>query len=239
LSENSRSYKRQAAARALELVEPGMILGLGTGSTAAEFITLLAEREQREKLGLRCIATSEQTREQAERAGIKIVDFGGIAHVDLTVDGADEIGPDLSLIKGGGGALLHEKIVAMASERVCIIAEHAKLVDKLGAFTLPVEIVEFGLAATLAMIEAAAAEAGCRGKVGLRRGADGKLFRTDEGNLIADCAFGEIRDPAFLADALGIVPGVVEHGLFIGIADEAILAGPGGLTILRVDDSQV
>ena len=233
---NSQNYKRQAAEHALKLVEPGMVLGLGTGSTAAEFVKLLAERVKQEQLNLRCVATSEQTRALAEQLGIAIDDFSTIADVDLTIDGADEIDPELNLIKGGGGALLREKIVAMASDRVCIIGDSSKRVERLGAFPLPVEIVGFGLAATLSMIEAAAADAECEGKISLRRGANGEPFRTDGGHLIADCAFGSIPDAELLADLLDIVPGVVEHGLFIGIADEAVLAGPSGLTVLRADE---
>jgi ribose 5-phosphate isomerase A len=236
LSGDSQNYKRQAAARALELVEPGMILGLGTGSTANEFITLLAERIKAEELDLRCIATSKATERFASNLGIAIADFSDIADVDLTIDGADEIDPVLNLIKGGGGALLREKIVAMASDRVCIIAESLKRVPKLGAFALPVEIVDFGVAATLAMIETAAEDAGCRGEIAVRRDQSGKPFLTDGGHFIADCAFGSIPDVEMLADMLDIIPGVVEHGLFIGIADEAVVAGPEGVTELYPDD---
>jgi ribose 5-phosphate isomerase A len=236
LTEDAQNYKRQAAARALELVEPGMILGLGTGSTASEFISLLAERIKREELDLHCIATSVATERFAAQMGIEITDFSDIADVDLTIDGADEIDPHLNLIKGGGGALLREKIVAMASDRVCIIAESSKRVSRLGAFALPVEIVDFGLAATLSMIETAAEDAGCRGQISLRRAANGEPFITDSGHLIADCAFRAIPDVEMLADLLDIVPGVVEHGLFIGIADEAILAGPEGVTVLSAED---
>ena len=234
---DARNYKRQAAAHALQLVEPGMVLGLGTGSTAAEFIRLLAERVKQERLDLRCVATSEQTRWLAEQAGIAIADFNTIADVDLTVDGADEIDPQLNLLKGGGGALLREKIVAMASDRVCIIADSSKRVEQLGAFPLPVEIVDFGLAATLAMIETAATDAECAGKIVLRRDPNGELFHTDSGHLIVDCSFGVIPDAELLADLLDIVPGVMEHGLFIGIADQVVLAGPLGLSVLRAEDS--
>jgi ribose 5-phosphate isomerase A len=230
---NSHNYKRQAAEHALKLVEPGMILGLGTGSTAAEFVKLLGERAKQEKLDLRCVATSGQTQALAEQCGLPVVDFSAIADVDLTVDGADEIDPELNLIKGGGGALLREKIVAMASNRVCIIADASKRVERLGAFPLPVEITDFGLAATLAMIEASAAEAECRGTIAIRRGSGGELFRTDGGHLIVDCAFGSIPNVELLADLLDIIPGVMEHGLFIDIADEAVLAGPSGVTVLR------
>jgi ribose 5-phosphate isomerase A len=236
---NSQNYKRLAAEQALKLVEPGMVLGLGTGSTAAEFVKLLGERVKLEKLDLRCVATSEQTKALAEQCGLVVADFNTIADVDLTIDGADEIDSDLNLIKGGGGALLREKIVAMASDRVCIIADSSKHVERLGAFPLPVEIADFGLAATLAMIEAAALDAECEGKIELRRLANGEPFRTDGGHLIADCAFGSIPDAELLADLLDIVPGVMEHGLFIGIADEVILAGPSGITVLQSDDSDL
>ena len=164
------------------------------------------------------------------------MDFNAVADVDLTVDGADEIDGKLNLIKGGGGALLREKIVAMASERVCIIADSSKRVFQLGAFPLPVEIVDFGLAATMSMIEAAAMDAECLGKIALRHSSNGQPFRTDGGHLIVDCAFGAIPDAELLADLLDIVPGVVEHGLFIGIADEAVLAGPAGLEVVRAED---
>jgi ribose 5-phosphate isomerase A len=237
LTGEAQNYKRQAAAQALTLVEHGMVLGLGTGSTAAEFVSLLGERLKHETLDLRCVATSEQTKRLAEAAGIAIADFGTIADVDLTVDGADEIDPQLNLIKGGGGALLREKIVAMSSDRVCIIADAAKRVEQLGAFPLPVEIVDFGLAATLAMIDAHARDAKCEGRLIVRRTAGGEQFRTDGGHLIVDCSFGEIPDPELLADMLDIIPGVVEHGLFIGIADEVFLAGASGVTVLRADDA--
>ncbi len=232
---DAKDYKRQAAARALELVEPGMVLGLGSGSTALAFVGLLAERLKTESLDLICIATSEQTRQFAEQNGIEIADFNVIPDLDLTVDGADEIDHRLNLIKGGGGALLREKIVAMASDRVCIIGDSSKWVSQLGAFPLPIEIVDFGLAATLAMIETAAEDAGCQGEVKLRHTASGDLYRTDGGHLIADCAFRAIPDVEILADLLDIVPGVVEHGLFLGIADDVILAGPEGVKTFQAE----
>jgi ribose 5-phosphate isomerase A len=232
LTAEARTYKRQAAAEALKHVEPGMILGLGSGSTAAEFVKLLGERIKREPIDLRCVATSEETRRLAEAVGIAIIGFDSVTVIDLTVDGADEIDPQLNLIKGGGGALLREKIVAMSSDRVYIIADESKLVSQLGAFALPVEVVEFGLAATIAMIETAAADADCTGTLTIRSTASGDRFRTDSGHLIVDCGFGEIPDPELLADMLDIIPGVVEHGLFIGIADEAYIAGPSGVKII-------
>ncbi len=232
---DAKEYKREAAAKALELVESGMLLGLGSGSTAITFVGLLAERIKRESLSLTCIATSEQTRQFAEQNGIKIADFNTIPDLDLTVDGADEIDANLDLIKGGGGALLREKIVAMASSRVCIIADSSKWVEQLGAFPLPVEIVDFGLAATLSLIEGASEDAGCQGEIALRRTASGEIYRTDGGHLIVDCALKAIPDAEILAHFLDAAPGVVEHGLFIGIADDVILAGPDGVEIFEAD----
>jgi ribose 5-phosphate isomerase A len=162
--------------------------------------------------------------------------FDGIEGLDLAVDGADEIDPSLNLIKGGGGALLREKIVAMASTRFCIIADRSKRVEKLGAFPLPVEVVDFGLAATLKMIEAAASEAGCYGEIKLRQDQFGEPFVTDGGHFIADCAFRAIRDAEALSAVLQIIPGVVEHGLFIGLADDVFIAGPEGVTHLKADE---
>ncbi len=235
---DANEYKRQAAAEALKLVELGMVLGLGSGSTALAFVGLLAERLRTENLDLTCVATSEQTRQFAEKSGIKIADFNAITDVDLTVDGADEIDHRLNLIKGGGGALLREKIVAMASDRVCIVGDSSKWVKQLGAFPLPVEIVDFGLAATLAMIETAGEDAGAHGEIKLRRTGSGELYRTDGGHLIADCAFNAIPDVETLADLLDIIPGVVEHGLFLGIADDVVLAGPEGLRIFEAESEE-
>lgn len=228
-------YKRQAAERAIALVEDGMTLGLGTGSTAARFVDLLAERV-REGLRVACVPTSEATRAQAEHLGISLIDLDRRPFLDLTVDGADEIDPELRLIKGGGGALLYEKIVATASERMVVIADQSKRVATLGAFPLPVEVVRFGLAATRNMIEVLASDAGCRGEIKLRSMADGRPAATDSGNFILDCAFGRIEEPEALDEALKLVPGVVESGLFLGIADAAIIAGPNGVVVLERDN---
>ena len=226
------AQKRAAATRALEFVQPGMRLGLGTGSTARHFIDLLAERV-RAGLAVVGMPTSEETRAQAARLGVPLTTLDETPALDLTVDGADEIAPDLSLIKGGGGALLREKIAAAASARMVVIADESKLVAALGTFPLPVEVVRFGLLATMRLIEAITAEAGCVGEIKLRPGPGDAPFVTDQGNLIIDCAFGAIPEPEVLAFALKRVPGVVEHGLFLGLADLAIVAGSGGVRALR------
>lgn len=226
------SQKREAAARAVEFVRPGMRIGLGTGSTARHFVELLAER-MRKGCNVVAVPTSEATRAQAEQLGIPLTTLDETPELDLTVDGADEIGPDLSLIKGGGGALLREKIVAAASARMIVIADESKLVSTLGRFPLPIEVVSFGLAATRLKVEAAAAAAGAPGSALLRRSKDGSLFVTDSGHWILDAALERISDPKFLADRLASIPGVVEHGLFIGMAQMAILAGSDGVRVVE------
>jgi ribose 5-phosphate isomerase A len=225
------TQKRAAAACALEFVEPGMRLGLGTGSTARHFVELLGARVRG---GLRIVAvpTSEATRRDAERAGLPLTSLEETPALDLTVDGADEIAPDLSLIKGGGGALLREKIVASASARMVVIADASKWVAMLGRFPLPIEVVPFGLAATRRAVEAAAAAAHCPGPALLRLGKDGLPFVTDCGHWILDAALGRIADPRSLADRLAGIAGVVEHGLFIGLAQTAILASPDGVRVV-------
>jgi ribose 5-phosphate isomerase A len=225
------SQKRAAAARALEFVEPGMRLGLGTGSTARHFVELLAERVRG---GLRIVAvpTSESTHQDAQRLGVPLTSLEETPALDLTVDGADEIAPDLSLIKGGGGALLREKIVASASARMVVIADESKWVAMLGRFPLPIEVVPFGLAAIRAAVEAAAAAVHCPGPALLRQGKDGRPFVTDCGHWILDAALGRIADPGALADRLSRIAGVVEHGLFIGLAQTAVLASPNGVRVV-------
>jgi ribose 5-phosphate isomerase A len=225
--------KRAAAARALDFVEPGMRLGLGTGSTARHFVELLAARV-RGGLDVVGVPTSEATRADAERLGVRLSTLDDTPALDLTVDGADEIAPDLTVIKGGGGALLREKIVAAASARMIVIADESKWVPVLGRFPLPVEVVPFGLAATRRMIETALGAAGSPGSLVLRRDKAGHPFVTDGGHFIVDASLGSIRDPVALASRLAAVPGVVEHGLFIGLVRIAIIAGPAGARVVEI-----
>jgi ribose 5-phosphate isomerase A len=226
------AQKRAAAARALEFVRPGMKLGLGTGSTARHFVELLGERV-RSGLDIVGVPTSEATRADAERCGIPLTTLDVEPALDLTVDGADEIAPDLTLIKGGGGALLREKIVAAASRHMVVIADETKWVSVLGRFPLPIEVLPFGFAATQRAIEAAAAAIGLSGALVLRRARDGHAFVTDGGHWIIDAAFERIADPKALALKLAAIPGVMEHGLFIGLAQTAILAGAGGVRVIE------
>ena len=212
-------------------------MGLGTGSTAARFVDLVGQKVK-DGLRVRCVPTSEVTRVQAERLGIPLITLDQHPYLDLTVDGADELDDDLRLIKGGGGALLIEKIVATASGRMVVIADASKQVATLGRFPLPVEVVRFGLGATRNMIEVLAADAGCRGEIKQRMRSDGQPFVTDSGNFILDCAFGSIPEPEALDEALKLIPGVVENGLFLGIADAAIVAGPSGVVMLERDEEE-
>lgn len=224
----STNLKREAAARALEEARPGMRLGLGTGSTAREFVELLGERV---KAGFDCICvpTSEVTAAQAAGLGIPLSTLEETPELDLTVDGADEIGPGLTLIKGAGGALLREKIVAAASKRMVVIADTSKVVPLLGRFPLSIEVNRFGLAATTRMVEAVARRHNAEGGATLRISASGEPFVTDGGHLILDALFGRISKPEALSADLHQVPGVVEHGLFLGLASRAYVAGPNGI----------
>jgi ribose 5-phosphate isomerase A len=232
LQVNMDGLKRQAAARALEHVGDGMKLGLGTGSTAKHFVELLGERV---RAGLRVIGvpTSEATRADAVKCGIPLTTLDEIDRLDLTVDGADEIDPSLNLIKGGGGALLREKIVAAASDRMIVIADDSKWVEVLGRFPLPVEVIPFGLAATQRAITKAFAESGNSGQMAVRKGRDGHVFVTDGGHWIVDVHLGQIPDAPRLAGLLNAIPGVVEHGLFIGLASTAMLASPQGIRVVE------
>ena len=225
------ALKRAAAAAALDHVESGMRLGLGTGSTANHFVALLGERV-RSGLKVVGVPTSERTGAMAREFGIPLTTLDETPELDLAVDGTDEIDSALRMIKGGGGALLREKIVASASRAMLVIADHTKKVAVLGAFPLPIEVVPFGLETTRRAIVRAAAAAGCNGEVRLRRLENGQALATDSGHVILDGAFGAIADPEGLADRLAAIPGVVEHGLFIGLAREALIAGPDGIELL-------
>jgi ribose 5-phosphate isomerase A len=226
------ALKRQAAARALEDVRDGMKLGLGTGSTARHFVELLGEKV---RAGMKVVGvpTSEATRAQAESCGIALTTLDDIDRLDLTVDGADEIDPALNLIKGGGGALLREKIVAAASDRIIVIADESKWVDALGRFPLPVEVIPFGLAATRRGIAKAFAECDVSGEMVLRKRRDGHVFVTDGGHWIIDAHLGRIGDAPRLAGLLNVIPGVVEHGLFTKLASVALLAGAQGIRVVE------
>lgn len=228
---NADDLKKQAAARALELVRPGMRLGLGTGSTAKHFVDLLGVKVA-SGLDILCVATSEVTQAQAVSLGIPMSTLDETPALDLTVDGADELDPQLRLIKGGGAALLREKIVAAASARMIVIADDGKLVQTLGRYPLPIEVVPFGLEATRRAVAEAIAASGAAGALSLRQRADGTTLVTDGGHFILDAHLGAIERPELLAQALNAVPGVMEHGLFIGLAAGAILAGADGLKIL-------
>jgi ribose 5-phosphate isomerase A len=179
------------------------------------------------------VPTSEATQADAERAGVPLTTLDETPELDLTVDGADEIAPDLTLIKGGGGALLREKIVAAASGRMIVIADESKFVATLGRFPLPIEVVPFGLAATRRAVEAAARACGCPGPALPRRTREGHVFVTDGGHPILDAALARIPDPKSLGRRLAEIPGVVEHGLFIGLANLAIIAGSDGVRIVE------
>src|ERR1700727_558551 len=207
--------KRAAAARAVEFARPGMRLGLCTGSTKKHFVDILRERV-RGGLDVVAVPTSEATRALAERLGVTLTTLDETPELDLTVDGADEIAPDLTLIKGGGGALLREKIVASASAKMVVIADESKWVPVLGRFPLPIEIAPFGAAATRRAVEAAAAAAGCPGPAPLRMAKNGHAFVTDGGHWLLDAQLQRIADPQGLANRLSAIPGVMEHWLFIG-----------------------
>jgi ribose 5-phosphate isomerase A len=223
-----QQFKQAAAEAAVALVENGMVVGLGTGSTATLAVDALGKRVK-EGLSIIGIPTSEHTAEQARGLGILISSLAEHSEIDLTIDGADEIQRGtLNLIKGRGGALLREKVVASASRRLVIIADESKLVDRLGAhFAVPVEVVQFGWQSCDRKLR----KLGANTK--LRRGADEKPFVTDGGNFILDCHFGPIESPATLDQELNSVVGVVEHGLFLKMAAQAMVAGQNGVTVLK------
>lgn len=229
---DSDQYKRQAAEYAVESVQSGMVVGLGHGSTALFALRRIAEilrnGEIRDILGVPC---SRAVAEEARKLSVPLTTLEKHPRIDLTIDGADEVAPDLNLIKGGGGALLHEKIVAQASERVLIIVDDEKLSPALGTRSrLPVEVTSFGWRTQALYLE------GLGAQLTIRQDASGSLFLTDEHNFILDCAFGTIAAPEGLARQLQARAGIVAHGLFLGITHEVIVAGASGVRVLRRGD---
>ncbi|MDF2837752.1 MAG: ribose 5-phosphate isomerase [Paenibacillus sp.] len=216
--------KRAAAERAVEWIRDGMTVGLGTGSTVQPFIQAVG-RKVAEGLAIKAVATSVRSEELARELGIPIIPFSDVEEIDFTVDGADEVDPAWHLIKGGGGALLREKIVADASKRLIVIVDESKLVRHLGKFPLPVEVVPFGFELTRRKLT----RLGCEPKL---RMADSRPYLTDNGNYIMDCAFGDILQPGRLAEELHRIPGVVEHGLFVGMTAEVVVGRADGTAYL-------
>ncbi|GFR37623.1 ribose-5-phosphate isomerase A [Insulibacter thermoxylanivorax] len=218
--------KRIAAERAADYIQDGMVVGLGTGSTAYWAIQRIGQRVQ-EGLRIRAIATSNASEKQAKELGIPLISFADVQEIDLTIDGADEVDPNFQLIKGGGGALLREKIVASSSSKFIVIVDDSKLVGRLGRFPLPIEIVRFGYEATIHKLR----ELGCEPVL---REVEGKAYITDNGNYIVDAYFGAIADPKELESKLNMIPGVVENGLFVDMADR-VIAGKRDGGILELE----
>ena len=232
---DARQMKIEAARAALTYVESGMRLGIGTGSTAEEFVRLLAEKVA-SGLSIEGVPTSERTAKLCHELGVPLKSLDELPELDLTIDGADELDGALTLIKGGGGALLREKIVAASSARMIVIADESKIVQTLGAFPLPIEVNPFGLASTRILIEKAASRLGLSGALNLRRTGD-STFVTDGGHFILDASFGRIPDAEALSNELNSIPGVVEHGLFINMATLAVIAGPAGARTLQANNT--
>jgi len=223
----ANDQEKEAAARAsLRFIQDGQVVGLGTGSTAAYFIKLLGE-QVKQGMRIRGIPTSDRSRDLAMSLGIPLTTLDECQDIAVTVDGADEVDPQLRLIKGGGGAMLREKIVASATKQMIVVADASKRVERLGKFPLPVEVIKFAKALIAKRIS------GLGAQVNLRRNGDGSPYITDENNHILDCRFGEIRDADQLARQLSEMPGVVEHGLFIGMASVALLARGSEIIELR------
>ncbi|WDI30029.1 ribose-5-phosphate isomerase RpiA [Hyphococcus flavus] len=222
--------KRLAAEEAAKHVERGMTLGLGTGSTAAHFVDIIGARVA-EGWPLKGVPTSEATRRQAESLGVEIIEPHETTVIDLAVDGADEADPQHNLIKGGGAALLREKVVAYAAKKFIVIADKSKRVTALGAFPLPVEISPYGWALTVAAMRRTLVEQGFQNAKLELRSIDGNSVKTDGGNLIIDCSLERINDPARLEKALNAIPGVLECGLFCGMTDMIIYGDEDGVSV--------
>ena len=220
--------RQRAGFKAAEFIEDGMRVGLGTGTTAYWLVERLAERVRAEGLRLRCVPTSRRTEEQARGLGIPLTTLGEVGELDIAIDGADEIGPQLALIKGGGGALLREKLVAGAARRFVVIADRGKRVAVLGRFPLPVEVVQFGWELTARRVSAVVSVEPL-----LRRNTDGGPFVTDNGNFILDCRCGEIQNPGQVERELKSLTGVVESGLFVRLAHAAVLADEEGVEVVE------
>ena len=229
---DQNALKRAVASKALEFVQDGMKLGLGSGTTAEAFVELLAPKV-RAGHKLLCVPSSERTATLARKLGITLSSLDDLAPLDLTIDGADEADRNLDLIKGGGGMLLREKIVASSSKKMIVIADESKLVPRLGKFPLPVEVSEFGHKTVAVHLSETIAALGYTNVSVILRQKDDVTFKTDGGNLIYDCAFGAIQNAPALAAAIGPIPGVVEHGLFIGIATTLLIAGPGEVEVIH------
>jgi len=220
--------KFAAAMASVDHVRDGMVLGLGTGSTAAWMVRALARKARLENLRLTCVPTSDRTGALAAKLGLHVVTLDDVARLDLTIDGADEFDAQMRLIKGGGAAHLREKLVAANSDRMIVITDPSKDVATLGAFPLPIEVIPFGQAGTRARIDAVLAGMDVAGRETAFRMKDGGYVVTDEGNHVVDAHLGRIGDPAALAAALADIPGVVEHGLFLGLCDTVIIGHPDG-----------
>jgi len=229
---DQNALKRAVAAKALDYVVDGMKLGLGSGTTAEIFLEMLAPRI-RGGQKLLCVPTSERTAAAARKLGITLQPLDDLAPLDLTIDGADEADRDFNLIKGGGGMLLREKIVAASSKKMVVIADESKMVPRLGRFPLPIEVVPFGHKSTAARLATAFGQLGYFNIAMTVRQKDNQPFTTDSGNLIYDCAMGSIASAPKLAAAISAVPGVVEHGLFVGIATTLLVAGPGEVEVIE------
>lgn len=229
----SEKAKFVAARRSVDMIADGMRVGLGTGSTAAWMVRCLGRRVRQEGLRITGVPTSRRTAELAREVGIRVVTLDEAGWLDLTIDGADEVDPDLALIKGGGAAHLQEKVVARASDRMIVITDPAKDVAQLGAFPLPVEVLDFGINATQRLIADCLSDLGLAGRsIILRQQGDAPLV-TDEGNRILDLHLKAIPDAAALACALNQIPGVVENGLFIGICDTVVVGHADGRVVIR------